>query len=75
MPNKDGYQTCSEIRQWEKEHQKPRTPIVALSANVLGDVKADCEKAGFDSFLTKPIEFKDFSKVMTTLIGDMPLRA
>lgn len=74
MPNKDGYQTCSEIRAWEQQQTTrlgkgvPRTPIVALSANVLGDVKEDCAKAGFDSFLTKPVEFKDFSDVVTQLL-------
>ncbi|KAB8346032.1 hypothetical protein FH972_023084 [Carpinus fangiana] len=73
MPNKDGYQTCAEIRAWESQQLKagkniPRIPIIALSANVLGDVQADCAKAGFDNFLTKPVEFGRFSDVVTMLL-------
>ena len=36
MPNKDGYQTCKELRRWEKRTKQPHQPIIALSANVLG---------------------------------------
>jgi len=65
MPNKDGYQTCIEIRAWEKENSYPPIPIVALSANVLDDVWQKCKEAGFNSYLTKPVEFKELSDVMT----------
>ena len=49
MPNKDGYQTCKEIRQWERANNLPHLPIIALSANVLGDVKNKCVDAQFNS--------------------------
>ncbi|GAB7352292.1 hypothetical protein MBLNU459_g2748t1 [Dothideomycetes sp. NU459] len=64
MPNKDGYQTCREIRKWEKKNSYPYLPIVALSANVLGDVYAKCADAGFNSYVTKPVDFKELSTVM-----------
>ena len=31
MPNKDGYQTCKEIRKWEKENKYPYLPIIRIS--------------------------------------------
>ncbi|KAH3919430.1 hypothetical protein HBH56_014250 [Parastagonospora nodorum] len=68
MPNKDGYQACKEIRKWEKKHGYRRTPIIALSANVLGDVYAKCAEAGFNSYVTKPVEFKQLSIVMTKFL-------
>ncbi len=68
MPNKDGYQACIEIRQWEKEHSYRRHPIIALSANVLGDVYEKCVEAGFNSYVTKPVEFKQLSIVMTKFL-------
>jgi len=68
MPNKDGYQACKEIRRWEKKHGYRRTPIIALSANVLGDVYAKCVEAGFNSYVTKPVEFKQLSLVMTKFL-------
>lgn len=68
MPNKDGYQACKEIRLWEKKHGYRRHPIIALSANVLGDVYAKCVEAGFNSYVTKPVEFKGLSLVMTKFL-------
>ena len=69
MPNKDGLQACREIRDWEKRGKSvSRLPIVALSANVLGEVSDDCKRAGFDHYLQKPIDYGELSKVMTTLI-------
>lgn len=65
MPNKDGYQTCREIRKWEKRNKYPHLPIIALSANVLGDVYSKCVEAGFNAYVTKPVEFKELSVVMT----------
>jgi len=64
MPNKDGYQTCKEIRKWEKKHKAAHLPIVALSANVLGDVHQKCVEAGFNGYITKPVDFKELSQVL-----------
>ena len=64
MPNKDGYQTCREIRRWEKKYKHKVMPIIALSANVLGDVYDKCASAGFNSYVTKPVDFKELSMVM-----------
>lgn len=68
MPNKDGYQTCKEIRRWERKNKYSYLPIIALSANVLGDVYAKCAEAGFNSYVTKPIDFKAFSRVLTNFL-------
>jgi CheY-like chemotaxis protein len=64
MPNKDGYQTCKEIRRWERKNKAKHLPIIALSANVLGDVYQKCAAAGFNSYVTKPVDFKELSIVM-----------
>ncbi|KAF2753697.1 hypothetical protein EJ05DRAFT_444658 [Pseudovirgaria hyperparasitica] len=68
MPNKDGYQTCREIRKWEKRNKFPYLPIIALSANVLGDVYTQCVDAGFNSYVTKPVDFKVLSGVMNKFL-------
>lgn len=68
MPNKDGYQTCREIRKWEKKNSYPYLPIIALSANVLGDVYSKCVEAGFNSYVTKPVDFKELSNVMLAFL-------
>lgn len=68
MPNKDGYQTCQDIRRWEQEHNYPNLPIIALSANVIGDVLDRCVEAGFSDYLSKPVGFKALSKTMSDLL-------
>ena len=54
MPKLDGYATTSRFREWEKEHQRARTPIVALTANALTGDAEKCFAAGMDRYLSKP---------------------
>jgi len=68
MPRKDGFQTCREIRQWEAANKYPRMPIIALSANVMADVVEKCVQAGFNSYVTKPVDFKALSTAMSNLL-------
>jgi CheY-like chemotaxis protein len=68
MPRKDGYQTCREIREWEEKETLPRMPIIALSANVMADVLDKCVQAGFNSYVTKPVDFKALSTAMSDLL-------
>jgi CheY-like chemotaxis protein len=67
MPRKDGYETCRDIRKWEKTNHLPRMPMLALSANVVDESGPQCTAAGFDNFVTKPVTFKDLSAA----IGDL----
>lgn len=68
MPNKDGYQTCKDIRRWERKNKYKHLPIIALSANVLGDVYAKCVEAGFNSYVTKPVDFKELGVQMNKFL-------
>lgn len=70
MPNKDGYQTCKEIREWETRNNHPMIPIIALSANVLGDVHQKCVESGFNDYLTKPVEFKELGNVLLNFMDN-----
>ncbi|KAI1637493.1 hypothetical protein F4809DRAFT_649902 [Biscogniauxia mediterranea] len=65
MPRKDGYQACREIRRWEQQNNHPQTPIIALSANVMSDVQEKCVAAGFNDYVTKPVDFMDLSTAMS----------
>jgi CheY-like chemotaxis protein len=68
MPNKDGFETCREIRQWEDKNRYKRMPIIALSAHVMGDVYAQCVEVGFNTYITKPVEFKELGLVMAKFL-------
>lgn len=54
MPLMDGPTASREIRRQEEERRLSRVPIIALSANLHEDDKADCLAAGMDGFLGKP---------------------
>ncbi len=55
MPILDGLSAAREIRANEANHNIPRTPIVALSANALPEHIAEARAAGMDDHLAKPI--------------------
>jgi signal transduction histidine kinase/CheY-like chemotaxis protein/HPt (histidine-containing phosphotransfer) domain-containing protein len=55
MPVMDGYVATRKIRAWEKKHDLPAIPILALTAHALQDVTNEILKAGCDMHLTKPI--------------------
>ncbi len=56
MPIKDGYTATREIRAYEKEHNKPRTPVIALTANAYQKDVDNSIEAGCDAHITKPIK-------------------
>ena len=59
MPRLDGYAALERLR----EHGS-RAPVVALTAHAMADERQRCQKAGFDRFLTKPID-------VPTLVGTL----
>ncbi len=37
-------------------HQKPRTPIIVLTANATTEAMRECEEAGADTYMSKPVD-------------------
>jgi PAS domain S-box-containing protein len=56
MPRMDGPAATRAIRRREAELGRPRTPIVALTANAMAHQVAEYRAAGMDDFVAKPIE-------------------
>jgi two-component system sensor histidine kinase EvgS len=54
MPRLDGYDLARQIRDRERETGAARTPIIALSANVMQGEPAKCLAVGMDDFAAKP---------------------
>ena len=64
MPNMDGREAVEKIREYEKLHNQKRTPISAITANVIKGAKEYTLEHGFDDFLGKPIELSEFQRVL-----------
>ena len=54
MPRLDGYDLARQIRARERETGASRTPIIALSANVMQGEPNKCLAVGMDDFAAKP---------------------
>jgi signal transduction histidine kinase/NO-binding membrane sensor protein with MHYT domain/ActR/RegA family two-component response regulator len=56
MPQMDGPTAAKAIRAEERETNRKRTPIIAVTANAMQHQLADYEVAGMDEVVTKPID-------------------
>jgi PAS domain S-box-containing protein len=56
MPVMDGLTATRAMRTWEQAHDRPPTPIIALTASALKGDREQCLAAGCTAFLTKPIK-------------------
>ena len=64
MPNMDGREATRIIRATEDSEGLARTPIIALTAFVdMGDLNSFTE-AGFDEFMTKPLNKAELCKAI-----------
>ncbi len=54
MPRLDGFAAALEIRAWQDEQGVPATPIIALTAHVVGQKGEQWRAAGMSDFVSKP---------------------
>lgn len=64
MPVLDGFSATEQLRQWEAEEQRPRTPIVALTAHILSEHKERARAAGMDGHMAKPVELSQLRELI-----------
>jgi signal transduction histidine kinase/CheY-like chemotaxis protein/HPt (histidine-containing phosphotransfer) domain-containing protein len=64
MPKLDGYQLTAEIRKAERRMQRPRTPVIAITANVSKGEPERCIALGMDGFLGKPLRIAQLSEAL-----------
>jgi PAS domain S-box-containing protein len=63
MPDMDGVDTTKVIRRLGDDKYK-KLPIIALTANVVGDARDMLLQSGMNDFLSKPMEYKEIEKVL-----------
>jgi signal transduction histidine kinase/ActR/RegA family two-component response regulator len=65
MPEMDGYETTEYIR---KDLQMS-TPIIAMTATAMAGEHLQCIRSGMNEYMTKPFEFADLYKRISTLLS------
>jgi len=64
MPLTDGFQAAAAIRGLERDQQRPRVPILALTADVQQGIEQQCRNAGMDEYLSKPFDQRRLTQVL-----------
>jgi len=65
LPGMDGFQAVREIRALEDVKDMP---VFAISADALSDTISKGQEAGFDRYLTKPIDLPHFMSILDEVL-------
>ncbi len=71
MPVMDGFEAAAIIRQEEAGRGQRRTPILALTAHVVGSASDAWRGAGMDGVIYKPFTISDIAKALDTYCGHL----
>ena len=66
MPVMDGFRAVRELR---ADQRFQSLPIAALTANAMAEDKERVLESGFNSYLTKPLDFAAFRRELVRLLG------
>jgi CheY-like chemotaxis protein len=75
MPVMDGFAATLLIRQWEAAHNRPRTPIIALTADAFEEDRQRCLSIGMDDILTKPVSLPTLKTALTRWLDATQVQA
>jgi len=70
MPVMDGLAASRYIREQEGLTGRPRTPIIALTANAMSHHIEDYRAAGMDAFVSKPIGIAKLLEAISSILGE-----
>lgn len=66
LPGKDGYTILQELQEKDELND---VPVIALTANVMGQDLVQIKAAGFDGFIGKPIDGRRFPDQVRRLLA------
>ena len=64
MPVLDGFSATQQLRAWEANTQRKRTPVVALTAHILAEHKERARLSGMDGHMAKPVELSQLRELI-----------
>lgn len=65
LPEDNGFAVTKQIRTIERESSKKATPIIALSAHTENELNSECESAGMQEVMTKPLSLAKARRVLS----------
>ena len=68
LPGKDGFELLAEIR--SSEHRNIR--VLALTAHAMSGDRERAMLAGFDGYITKPIDIRSFAEQVQQAVAEDP---
>ena len=67
LPDMDGYEVARRLRSSTK-HELAHIPIIAITAEAMKSDTKRCLDAGFDAYISKPINIEELWKTVETLV-------
>ncbi|MBP7497564.1 MAG: response regulator [Bacteroidales bacterium] len=68
LPIMDGIEATRKIRQIEKDNNKVKSVIIAMTANCMRDVIDQCLEAGMDTYIKKPVKPVELEKQLREIL-------
>lgn len=70
MPELDGFDATKQIRAFEQTRNLPKTPVIALTADMQKSIKDQCREAGMDDHLSKPFTNDQLDQLLSRWLTD-----
>lgn len=64
MPEMDGFEATTKIRERENNKQLEKTPIIAFTANAMKGDREKCLNSGMDNYISKPINENEMLRIL-----------
>ena len=74
MPVLDGFSATEQLRAWEAAEQRPRTPVVALTAHILHEHKERARQSGMHGHMSKPVEMSQLRELLEHWVAEREIR-
>jgi two-component system sensor histidine kinase/response regulator len=68
MPIMNGYDAAVHIRAFERAGERPRVPMIAMTANAMVGDRENCLRCGMDDYISKPIVVEELTWLMAQWI-------
>ena len=69
MPGMNGHAACEALRAGERDHGRPRVPVIAMTAHLFEHERVRIQSSGMDGYIGKPFMVADLEREITRVLG------